>query len=55
MSMYEIEAILSHLVMKRNVASSTKNQAFNAILILRNHVLDVDMPEDINALCYLVH
>ena len=46
----EIEAFLSHLVMTRNVASSTQNQAFNAILFLYNHVLDVDMPEDINAL-----
>ena len=46
----EIEAFLSHLVMKRNVASSTQNQAFNAILFLYNHVLDVDMPQDINAL-----
>lgn len=46
----EIEAFLSHLVMKRNVASSTQNQAFNAILFLHNHVLDVDMPQNINAL-----
>jgi integron integrase len=46
----EIEAFLSHLVMKRNVASSTQNQAFNAILFLYKHVLDADMPEDINAL-----
>ena len=46
----EIEAFLSHLVMKRNVASSTQNQAFNAILFLYKHVLDVDMPQDINAL-----
>jgi integron integrase len=46
----EIETFLSHLVMKHNVASSTQNQAFNAILFLYNHVLDVDMPEDINAL-----
>jgi hypothetical protein len=30
----EIDAFLSHLVMKRNVASSTQNQAFNAILYL---------------------
>jgi Phage integrase, N-terminal SAM-like domain len=28
----EIEAFLAHLVMNRNVASSTQNQAFNAIL-----------------------
>ena len=46
----EIEAFLSYLVMKRNVASSTQNQAFNAILFLYKHVLDVDMPQDINAL-----
>jgi site-specific recombinase XerD len=46
----EIEAFLSYLVMKRNVASSTQNQAFNAILFLYNHVLDVDMSQDINAL-----
>ena len=46
----EIEAFLSNLVMTRNVASSTQNQAFNAILFLYNHVLDVDMREDINAL-----
>ena len=30
----EIEALLTHLVIKRNVASSTQNQAFNAILFL---------------------
>jgi integron integrase len=46
----EIEAFLSHLVMKRNVASSTQNQAFNAILFLYKYVLDADMPKDINAL-----
>lgn len=46
----EIEAFLSYLVIKRNVASSTQNQAFNAILFLYNHVLDVDMPKDINIL-----
>ena len=46
----EIEAFLSHLVINRNVASSTQNQAFNAILFLYDHVLDADMPENINAL-----
>ena len=50
MGKHEIEACLSDLVMKHNVASSTQNQAFNAILFLYNHVLDADMPEDINAL-----
>ena len=37
MGKLEIEAFLSFLVMKRNVASSTQNQAFNAILFLYNH------------------
>ena len=46
----EIEAFLTYLVMKRNVASSTQNQAFNAILFLYNNVLIADMPDDINAL-----
>jgi integron integrase len=46
----EIEAFLSHLVLKRNVASSTQNQAFNAILFLYNSVLETDNPQDINAL-----
>ena len=41
----EIEAFLSHLVINRNVASSTQNQAFNAILFLYDHALDADMPE----------
>jgi len=45
----EIEAFLSHLVMRLNVAASTQNQAFNALLFIYNQVLDVDMPEDINA------
>ena len=36
----EAEAFLTHLVIKRNVASSTQNQAFNAILFLYNHVLN---------------
>jgi len=50
MGKLEIEAFLSHLVINRNVASSTQNQAFNAILFLYSHVLDVDMPKDVDAL-----
>ena len=50
MGKLEIEAFLYHLVMKRNVASSTQNQAFNAILFLYDSVIDTDMPQDINAL-----
>ncbi len=45
----EIEAFLPHLAMKLNVAPSTQNQAFNAILFLYKHVLQKDMPEDIDA------
>ena len=40
MGKHEIEAFLSHLVMKRNVASFTQNQAFNAILFVYAHVLN---------------
>jgi site-specific recombinase XerD len=46
----EIEAFLTHLVIKRNVASSTQNQAFNAILFLYNHALNVDILQYINLL-----
>jgi integron integrase len=34
----------------RNVAASTQNQAFNALLFLYNHVLEKKMPDDINAM-----
>jgi integron integrase len=46
----EIESFLSHLVIQRNVASSTQNQAFNAILFLYDQVLEAKMPEDIQAI-----
>lgn len=46
----EIEKFLSHLVMDRNVAPSTQNQAFNAILFLYRNVLEMDMPDNIQAL-----
>ena len=39
----EVEAFLSHLAQQNHVAASTQNQAFNAILFLYRHVLD--MPE----------
>ena len=45
----EIEAFLSHLVINRNVAPSTQNQAFNALLFLYDQVLEIKMPEDISA------
>lgn len=46
----EIESFLSHLVLQRNVASSTQNQAFNAILFLYDQVLEVKMPEEIQSI-----
>ena len=46
----EIEAFLSYLVSDLNVASSTQNQAFNAILFLYKQVLQTEMPQDINAI-----
>jgi integron integrase len=46
----DIEKFLSHLVMDRNVAPSTQNQAFNAILFLYRNLLEMDMPDNIQAL-----
>jgi integron integrase len=40
----EIEAFLTHLAVNRDVAPSTQNQAFSALLFLYRHVLDRDMP-----------
>lgn len=45
----EIEAFLSHLAVNRNVAASTQNQAFNAILFLYREVLKKDLGETIDA------
>jgi len=45
----EIEAFLSHLANNRNVAPSTQNQAFNALLFLYDQVLEIKMPEDIRS------
>ncbi len=46
----EIEAFLTDLVLSRNVASATQNQAFNSILFLYNNVLEKELPKNINAL-----
>ena len=40
----EIEAFLTHLVVERNVAASTQNQAFAAILFLYQKVLEIELP-----------
>jgi len=45
----EIEAFLTHLAKNMNVASSTQNQAFNALLFLYKQVLDQPLDEKINA------
>lgn len=46
----EIENFLSHLATELNVASSTQNQAFNAILFLYRNVLKIELNEHIDAL-----
>jgi len=43
----EIEVYLSHLAVDRNVASSTQNQAFNALLFLYKQVLNLPFADDI--------
>ena len=45
----EVEAFLSHLALKRNVAASTQNQAFNAIAFLYKQVLGIDFDLDVRA------
>ena len=39
----EIEAFLTYLAVERNIAPSTQNQAFNAILFLYREILDIDI------------
>lgn len=41
----EVEAFLTHLAVKGNVAASTQNQALSAILFLYNHVLNQELGE----------
>ncbi|ABE48680.1 integron integrase [Methylobacillus flagellatus] len=40
----DIEAFLTHLAVKRNVAASTQNQAKSALLYLYREVLEVELP-----------
>ncbi len=40
----EIEAFLTHLAVERNVAASTQNQTFAAILFLYQKVLEIELP-----------
>jgi len=41
----EVRAFLSHLAVKENVAATTQNQAFHALLFLYRQVLKIDLPE----------
>jgi len=50
MGRQEIEGFLSHLASNLNVASSTQNQAFNALLFLYNQVLCQPLDDKINAI-----
>lgn len=43
MGVPEIEAFLTHLAVEQNVAASTQNQAFSALLFLYRHVLKQDL------------
>ena len=45
----QIEEYLTYLAVKENVASSTQNQAFNAILFMYKEVLNINLPEEINS------
>ena len=50
MGQSEIEAFLSHLATEREVAASTQNQAFNAILFLYEKVLELDVFQKVDAI-----
>ena len=49
MGKVEIERFLSHLAVNRQVSASTQNQAYNALLFLYKHVLDIPFDFDIRA------
>ena len=46
----DIEAFLTHLAIDRKVASSTQNQAFNALIFLYKEVLNIELKDTINAI-----
>ncbi len=46
----EVEAFLTHLAVDKNLAASTQNQAFSAILFLYRNVLHQDLQAPIDAL-----
>jgi integrase len=50
MGVPEIKAVLTHLATVENVAASTQNQAFSALLFLYRHVLQIQLDDRIDAL-----
>ena len=46
----EIKEFLTYLAIKKNVAASTQNQAFHALLFLYRHVLHKKLQESIQVL-----
>jgi len=50
MGVPEIEAFLTHLAVDKNVAASTQNQAFSAILFLYREVLHRDLEDSLDYL-----
>jgi len=46
----EIEGFLSYLAVEKDVAASTQNQAFNALLFLYRRVLDLPFADDVAAI-----
>jgi Phage integrase, N-terminal SAM-like domain len=50
MSVPEIEAFLTYLAVGENVAASTQNQAFSALLFLYRHVLEIPLDDRIDDL-----
>ena len=50
MGVVEIEAFLTYLAVQANVAASTQNQAFSAILFLYRNVLEIEFEQSIQAL-----
>jgi len=49
MGSQEIEDFLTHLAVNENVAASTQNQAFNALLFLYREVLKIQLDDSIDA------
>jgi site-specific recombinase XerD len=50
MGAQEIEAFLTYLAVDKNVAASTQNQAFSALLFLYRNVLEIELNDSIDAL-----